>query len=101
MLDLFLAMFLIAFTCSALVVGIFAARFGEDQRKTMGHVYITAGVLCIIILLWLAGLIPVDAPEQISFSLGRLIYAVFLLVTILVGTVVGLVMVFLTTLTSE
>jgi len=101
LLDLFLAMFLIAFICSALVVGIFAVRFGEDRRKAMGYVYMTVGFLCIGILLWLVGLMPVDAPEPIAFDLGRLLYAVFLLVTILIGTGVGLGLVFLTTLTSE
>jgi hypothetical protein len=101
LLDLFLAMFLIAFICSALVVGIFAARFGEDLRKTMGHIYIAVGLLCIAILLWLAGLLPVAAPGPVSFGLDRVIYAVFLMATLLAGTVVGLVLVFLTTLSSE
>lgn len=101
MLDLFLAMFLIAFICTALVVGIFAARFGEDLRRSMGFAYIAAGVIGIFILLWLARILPMDAPAQLSFGPDRLFYSAFLLVTVLVGTAAGLFMVFLTTLSSD
>lgn len=100
-MEVFLTVFIITFSCTAVATGLFAAKFGEDMRRSLGLAYVGLGLLGFVSLVFLTGLFGVKPPEPYFIGMETLVTVVFVIVSVLVGTLVGFALVFFTTLSSE